>query len=55
MNDRKIWALWVVNRMNTTEIATKLNMYEYDVDRVIARCMNAQHDGAAMPFEGERA
>ena len=55
MNERAIWTLWVVNRMNTAEIGTKLNMYEYDVDCVIARCMNAQHAGAAMPFEGQRA
>lgn len=55
MNTRAIWTLWVVNRKNTAAIARELNLKECDVDRVIARCMNAQHDGSAMPFEGRRA
>ena len=52
MNAREIWTLWIVNRRNTAEIARKLKLKECDVDRVIARGINAQHDGTAMPFEG---
>ncbi len=55
MNARKIWSLWIVNRCSTAEIARKLKLPECDVDRVIAMCINAQHDGTAMPFEGVRA
>ncbi len=55
MNARRIWSLWIVNRRNTAEIARNLKLLECDVDRVIAICINAQHDGTAMPFEGVRA
>ena len=51
MNAREIWTLWVVNRRSTAEIARKLKMKECDVDSVITRCLNAQHDGSEMPFE----
>ncbi len=55
MNTRLIWTLWIVNRHNTAEIARKLKLPECDVDLVIAICINAQHDGTALPWEGERA
>ena len=55
MNTRKIWTQWCIHRKTTAEIARQLKLDECDVDRVIARCMNAQHDGTAMPFEKARA
>ena len=55
MNQREIWTEWIVHRKNTAEIARKFKLAECVVDGVIARCMNAQHDGTEMPFEGLRA
>ena len=54
MNQREIWTQWRVHRKSTREIARQLKLEECDVDRIIARCMNAQHDGTEMPFEGLR-
>ena len=55
MTEREIWFQWVVHRQSTREISRKFDLEECDVDRTIARCMNAQHDGTAMPFEKRTA
>ena len=54
MNEREIWFQWVVHRQSTRDISRKFDLEECDVERVIARCMNAHHDGEAMPFEKAR-
>jgi hypothetical protein len=49
MNMFRVWILWRHGH-NTAEIARRIVEEECDVDKVLARCLDAVYTGRPMPF-----
>ena len=55
MNARSIWIRYRQWKQSTAEIARRTGEKECDVDRILARCLDAHYTGRPMPFDKVKA